>query len=142
MAEFWKNTNLLMALLENAFSPWGNSRVRLFLSTRWCISPNHSWPSATRDIGKCINLCWEKVEPSNCLMGKRYIVKCHWIDFIVSDAWNTSAAPLVLYIMVLKNKKKNLAQLFYHFYYANDYWCFWTEVSSYLETVAKKLTQA
>ena len=37
-----------MATLENAFSTWGNSRVQLFLSTRWCISLSlvafgHSW---------------------------------------------------------------------------------------------------
>ena len=43
-----KLTSLLMATLENAFSTWGNSRVQLFLSTRWCISLSlvafgHSW---------------------------------------------------------------------------------------------------
>ena len=36
--------------------------------------PNHSWPSATRDVWKWINLCWEKVDSSNCLIRKRYIV--------------------------------------------------------------------
>ena len=35
--------------------------------------PYHSWPSATRDMGKCINACCEKVEHSNCLMWKSYI---------------------------------------------------------------------
>ena len=31
------------------FSTWGNSRVRLFLSTSWCISLYHEWPKATSD---------------------------------------------------------------------------------------------
>ena len=31
------------------FSTWGNSRVQLFLSTRWCISPYHEWPKAMSD---------------------------------------------------------------------------------------------
>ena len=43
-----KFTSLLMATLGNVFSTWGNSRVQLFLSTRWCISLSlvafgHSW---------------------------------------------------------------------------------------------------
>ena len=38
-----------MATLENAFSTGGNSRVQLFLSTSWCISPYHEWPKATSD---------------------------------------------------------------------------------------------
>ena len=43
-----KRPSLLMATLENVFSTWGNSRVQLFLSTRWCISLSlvafgHSW---------------------------------------------------------------------------------------------------
>ena len=31
------------------FSTWGNLRVRLFLSTSWCISLYHEWPKATSD---------------------------------------------------------------------------------------------
>ena len=47
--------------------------------------PNHSWPSATRDVWKWINLCWEKVDSSNCLIRKRYISWfsfLNWVDFI------------------------------------------------------------
>ena len=51
------------------FSTWGNSRESLYLSTCWCISASlmafgHSW------WGKCINACWAKGSPSNCLMWK------------------------------------------------------------------------
>ena len=52
--------------------------------------PYHSWPSATRDMGKCINACCEKVEHSNCLMWKSYIFVriskiCTWIFVNFSD---------------------------------------------------------
>ena len=32
-----------------SISTWGNSSVRLFLTTRWCISSYHEWPQATSD---------------------------------------------------------------------------------------------
>ena len=34
---------------ECIFSTWGNSRVRLFLSTSWFIPVPHEWPKATSD---------------------------------------------------------------------------------------------
>ena len=63
--------------------------------------PYHSWPSATRDMGKCINACWEKVEHSNCLMWKSYILhlKRANIPFLLSICviWIFSGLLLLLW---------------------------------------------